>query len=209
MARRPELRRSKRLAPISQPYEKLDDPKNEQSSEPVSEMTGDSTKFVKSTENSERLEFPTAKKRIKYSAVVQEKVEKQEEESKVAVVDDDKKPASRKRRSISEGKSREAKRRAVGKVNSKNENPGSQEEKEQDSGEEDDVDAVGDDGSREYGKASTGNTSNRASTGRGPEKDRTCPHCEKIMSTKAGLKYHLGKFSRFPAKSNSPSCTHV
>jgi hypothetical protein len=29
--------------------------------------------------------------------------------------------------------------------------------------------------------------------GRGPEEIRTCPHCQKLCSTKHGLKYHLGK----------------
>lgn len=30
-------------------------------------------------------------------------------------------------------------------------------------------------------------------SGRGPEEDRTCPHCSKVIVSKAGLKYHLGK----------------
>lgn len=28
---------------------------------------------------------------------------------------------------------------------------------------------------------------------RGPEEDRSCPHCLKVIVSKAGLKYHLGK----------------
>ena len=37
--------------------------------------------------------------------------------------------------------------------------------------------------------------------GRGPEEARTCPHCQKVCSTKYGLKYHLGMSKTGPAKS--------
>lgn len=33
--------------------------------------------------------------------------------------------------------------------------------------------------------------------GRGPADTRTCPHCNKVMSTKMGLKYHIGKGYEF------------
>jgi len=29
--------------------------------------------------------------------------------------------------------------------------------------------------------------------GRGPPSERTCPHCDQVCSSKAGLKYHVGK----------------
>jgi len=31
------------------------------------------------------------------------------------------------------------------------------------------------------------------SKGRGPESERTCPHCDQVCSSKSGLKYHVGK----------------
>jgi len=37
------------------------------------------------------------------------------------------------------------------------------------------------------------------SPGRGPEETRTCPHCQKVCSTKYGLKYHLGRSKSEPA----------
>ena len=47
-------------------------------------------------------------------------------------------------------------------------------------------------------KSSKRKTATKAS-GRGPEEARTCPHCQKVCSTKYGLKYHLGTSKTDPA----------
>jgi hypothetical protein len=47
------------------------------------------------------------------------------------------------------------------------------------------------------GKAQKKKKTSTKSPGRGPEEDRICPHCQKVCSTKHGLKYHLGKSMLF------------
>ncbi len=35
--------------------------------------------------------------------------------------------------------------------------------------------------------------SSKTGSGRGPPESRTCPYCKKVISTKVGLKYHIGE----------------